>query len=178
MRAVMADELSGIVRKNIESLTAFRRDRERQKTRQENVADAITKFAGSMPFVYLHVALFGGWLIVNSGLVPGIKPFDPFPFVMLAMWASVEAIFLSTFVLISQNRMNEMADRRADLDLQINLLAEHELTQLINLVEGIALKLNVDSRVIRDLEEIKKDVEPAHVLETLEKAETMAKESA
>ena len=80
-----------------------------------------------MRFVYLHLALFGGWIIVNLGLIPGLRPFDP-SFVVLAMVASVEAIFLSTFVLISQNRMAAAADRRADLDLQVSLLAEHEIT--------------------------------------------------
>ena len=74
---------------------------------------------------------------------PGLRPFDPFPFVMLAMAASVEAIFLSTFVLISQNRMAELADKRADLDLQINLLSEHEITRLVKLLDAVAKRLGI-----------------------------------
>jgi len=97
-----------------------RRDRENvTATLEVRVADAITGFTGSMRFVYLHLVLFGLWILVNLGLVPGAPEFDP-SFVILAMVASVEAIFLSTFILISQNRMAAAADKRADLDLQKN----------------------------------------------------------
>ena len=143
-------ELAGVVRRNIQALLEVRKRLERRKSRQEAIADAITRFTGSMTFVYLHAAIFGGWILVNTGVVPGVRPFDPFPFVMLAMIASVEAIFLSTFVLISQNRMAALADKRADLDLQINLLSEHEITRLIELVDAIADHLGVqfDGRAI------------------------------
>lgn len=93
----------------------------------DRVAGRITRFTGSMTFVVLHLLFFSGWIAINLGAVPGLPRFDP-TFVVLAMWASVEAIFLSTFVLISQNRMAALADKRAALDLHINLLAEHELT--------------------------------------------------
>jgi uncharacterized membrane protein len=97
-----------------------RRDREDvTATLEVRVADAIIGFTGSMRFVYLHLVLFGLWILVNLGLVPGAPEFDP-SFVILAMVASVEAIFLSTFILISQNRMAAAADKRADLDLQKN----------------------------------------------------------
>ena len=86
-----------------------------------------------MRFVYLHLAFFGFWIVANLGWVPAVPSWDP-SFVVLAMIASVEAIFLSTFVLISQNRMAAVADKRADLDLQISLLAEHEITRLVTLV--------------------------------------------
>jgi uncharacterized membrane protein len=76
-------------------------------------------------FVYLHLAVFGVWILINLGLVPGVGLFDP-SFVILAMVAAVEAIFLSTFVLISQNRMAASDAKRAELDLQISLLAEHD----------------------------------------------------
>ena len=104
---------------------------------QEKIAEAITRFTGSMLFVYIHLALFGFWIIANLGWVPGVPKWDE-SFVVLAMWASVEAIFLSTFVLISQNRMAAAADKRADLDLQISLLAEHEVTKLATLVSAMA----------------------------------------
>jgi uncharacterized membrane protein len=115
----------------------LRREREEaQASREERVAQAITDSPGSMKFVYLHLAIFGFWVIANLGLVPGISPWDP-SFVVLAMVASVEAIFLSTFVLISQNRISA-ADKRADLDLQIRLLAEHEVTKIAELVSAMA----------------------------------------
>ncbi len=164
-------EFAGVVRRNIQALVEVRKELERKKGVQETIADTITGFTGSMTFVYLHASLFGGWLVVNMGLIPGVEPFDPFPFVMLAMIASVEAIFLSTFVLISQNRMQALVDKRADLDLQINLLAEHEITRLIELVDGISKHLGVSAPHDGRLEELKKDVHPEEVLEEIERAQ-------
>ncbi len=153
---------------NIERLAARQRRDAAIAPRSERLSDAITAFAGSMTFVALHLALFGGWIIVNLGWLPIIDPFDP-SFVVLAMIASVEAIFLSTFVLISQNRMAAIADRRADLDLHINLLTEHELSRLATLVACIAQKLDVAIDT-EDLGEIERDVEPEKVLDAIEAA--------
>ncbi|MFL5310326.1 MAG: DUF1003 domain-containing protein [Myxococcales bacterium] len=159
-------ELAGVVHRNIAELLEVRRSFDRRKSRQDSLADAVTRFTGSMAFVWIHAGLFAGWLLWNT--LPGTPKFDPYPFVMLAMVASVEAIFLSTFVLISQNRQAALAEKRAELDLQINLLAEHEVTRLIALSEAIALKLGVE--VARDLGELKRDVAPGEVLEQIENA--------
>ncbi len=137
-------------------------------SRQHRIAARITAFTGSMTFVYLHTLFFGGWIVINLGWIPWVEPFDPFPFVMLAMMASVEAIFLSTFVLISQNRMQAMADKRADLDLQVSLLAEHEITQLITLVTEIAKRMNVEAAQDPELRELAQDVAPEKVLDHME----------
>ena len=109
--------LSPVLERNIRALQLRRQQEENEATAEERVAQAITRFTGSMRFVYLHLALFGFWIVANLGLVPGVPAWDP-SFVVLAMVASVEAIFLSTFVLISQNRMAAAADKRADLDLR------------------------------------------------------------
>jgi uncharacterized membrane protein len=162
-------EIAEVVHRNIRALMEVRRQIDRQRTLQDRIVDTITAFTGSVRFVYLHVLLFGGWLVINAGLIPGIKPFDPFPFVMLAMWASVEAIFLSTFVLITQNRMSQVAERRAELDLQISLLAEHEVTRLLSMVEAIGNHMGVRFES-EGLEELKKDVAPEHVLDEIEHA--------
>lgn len=161
--------LTRVMHRNIQALVAERRRADQSKPWPQRLADAITRFTGDMKFVALHVVLFGGWIVVNLGWVSGVKPFDPFPFVMLAMIASVEAIFLSTFVLISQNRMAEMADKRADLDLQVNLLAEHEITRLIRMVDAIARRLDVEEGRDGHLEELKQDVKPEQVLDELER---------
>ncbi len=162
-------ELDRVLSRNIRALLEARRAAEEQRTREQRIADAITRFTGSMAFVYLHAAIFSVWIIVNLRLVPWIRAFDPFPFVMLAMIASVEAIFLSTFVLISQNRMGAVTERRAELDLQINLLAEHELTKLIATVDAMAVKMGVEHEVRRDLKPFEHDVTPETVLHGIEK---------
>jgi uncharacterized membrane protein len=160
-----------VVHRNIQALLEARRAVERRRTSGEVLAARITRFTGSMAFVWLHVVLFGGWTIVNTGLVPGLEPFDPFPFVMLAMAASVEAIFLSTFVLIAQNQMTAQSERRADLDLQISLLAEHEITRLIHIVDAIATRVGAQAGRDEQLDELKQDVRPETVLDEIERVE-------
>lgn len=151
------------LRDNIAALADRARAERRAAPLPARIADRITRFTGSMTFVAIHLTIYGLWIVANLGWIPGIPRFDP-TFVILASEASVEAIFLSTFVLISQNRMAEQADRRADLDLHINLLAEHELTRLAALVGRIAQRLDVP---VED-REIETDVEPERVLEALD----------
>jgi uncharacterized membrane protein len=159
--------MSSALERNIQALQVRRQREEVQATLEERIAAAITRFTGSMRFVYLHLAFFGFWIVANLGWVPGVPSWDP-SFVVLAMMASVEAIFLSTFVLISQNRMSAAADKRADLDLQISLLAEHEVTKLVTLVSAIADHMGVETRIDAELDEIKRDVAPEAVLDELE----------
>src|SRR3954471_14345673 len=111
--------LSSTLVRNIEALRARRRAEDAEAGFQDRLAQAITRFTGSLTFVYLHLALLVAWIGVNAGWIPVLPRFDR-TFVLLATAASVEAIFLSTFVLIAQNRASVAADRRAELDLQIN----------------------------------------------------------
>lgn len=126
-RIAADEEVAQIVDRNISALMRRRQEKRAAAGLQERVAHTVTRFAGSMKFVYLHLCVYGGWIILNLGWLP-VRPFDP-TFVVLAMVAAVEAIFISTFVMISQNRMAALADQRADLDLQISLLGEHEITR-------------------------------------------------
>jgi len=162
--------LASVVERNIQALIARRRREERKQTRQQRLADAVTRFTGSMTFVYVHLLVFGLWIFTSSGWAPWAN-FDP-TFVGLATFASVEAIFLSTFVLITQNRMTRRADKRADLDLQISLLAEHEVTRLITLVKEIAEKLDIGSSRNPELPELQQDVAPEKVLDVMEHSES------
>jgi uncharacterized membrane protein len=159
-----------VVDRNVHALQEIREKHLGRRNLQERVADRITAFAGSLPCVYLHLLLVGLWLLINSGVLAWMTPFDPYPFVMLAMFASVEAIFLSTFVLISQNRQAALAEKRNDLDLQVNLLAEHEITRLLQLVDEIAKKLDVP-RDARGTEALKEDVKPEDVIKRMESHE-------
>lgn len=120
-----------------------------------------------MRFVYLHLALYGFWIVANLGWVPGVPAWDP-TFVVLAMIASVEAIFLSTFILITQNRMAALAEKRAELDLQISLLAEHEVTKLVQMVDAIRRHLGVPDGAEAEVEEMKRNVAPEAVLDAIE----------
>lgn len=165
-----------IVERNITALIERRRQEDRRRRAQDRAADVITRFTGSMKFVYIHLAIYATWICTNLGLVPGLarlKGFDQ-GFTVLAMEASVEAIFLSTFVLISQNRMQALADKRADLDLQVSLLAEHEVTELIRMVRAMAERMGVAEARDPELDELSQDVRPETVLSRLEAAERRA----
>jgi len=157
--------MAHVVERNIQALEARQRAESERKSWQDKLADAITCFTGSMRFVGIHLALFGLWIIWNLGWL-GLPPFDK-SFVVLAMFASVEAIFLSTFVLISQNRQAALADQRAELDLQVSLLAEHEITRLVVLVTEIAKKLDIAEAQNTELPELEKDVHPENVLDAI-----------
>ena len=169
-------DLAGVIDRNVEALLR-RREEERAATDpQDKIADAISAFAGSMRFVYLHLVIYGAWIVVNLGWLP-LPKFDP-SFVVLAMAASVEAIFISTFVMISQNRMARVADQRADLDLQISLLAEHEITRLVALVSEIAERMAVPAARDPELRELAKDVAPEHVLDRMQATERRIEDDA
>jgi uncharacterized membrane protein len=159
-------EMAKIVERNISALLERRKKEDKNEKLEEKIADRITRFTGSMFFVYLHLVLFGIWITWNIGWL-GLKPFDE-SLVVLAMFASVEAIFLSTFVLISQNRMNARADQRAELDLQVSLLSEHEITRMIVLVRAIAQKMGIDDAKDAEIDELAKDVHPEKVMDTIE----------
>ena len=157
--------MAGVVRRNIEALVRREQEQAAARTREERLADHITAFTGSMRFVYIHLLVFGTWIVWNLPFL-GLPRFDP-SYVVLAMFASVEAIFLSTFVLISQNRMNQEADERDDLHVQISLLNEHEVTRLVTLVAAIARKLELEEAEMAEIPELERDIHPEEVLDQL-----------
>jgi uncharacterized membrane protein len=133
--------IEDLTAKNLQSVMNVEEAEHARRGFGERAADAITAFCGSMWFVWTHVAWFGAWIVLN--LVPATR-FDPFPFPFLTLVVSLEAIFLSTFILISQNRQARIADRRNLLDLQIDLLAEQENTKLLTLLTRTAEKVGVE----------------------------------
>lgn len=162
------DAMTRTLNRNIVALLDRRKRDTEEVGFQDKLADIITRFAGSMIFVYLHLVIFGAWILINVGLLPIIKPFDP-SLVILAMEASVEAIFLSTFVLISQNRMAAADDKRADLNLQISLLHEHETTRLLALVAEMAQQMNIRTSLDAEIAELTRDVHPEKVMDKIER---------
>ena len=128
---------------NINTVVKIEEEAQLQRTTADRVSDLIASFVGSIPFVLLHLLWFGTWVTINIGLVPGVRRYDPYPFALLCMLVSLEGVLLSTFVLIKQNRMSQRADQRAHLDLQVNLLAEKEITKLLQLQRLICARLDI-----------------------------------
>lgn len=107
----------------------------------DRVASFVARFAGSIYFALVHVVLVAAWIGVNS--VPGLPHWDPYPFTLLTMWASLEGVFIASFILIAQNYAMRLSERRAQLDLQVNLLAEQEASKALHMLEEIARKVGV-----------------------------------
>ena len=124
----------------------------------ERVADALTLGFGSMIFLILNVVWFIVWIVINIGLIPSIEPFDPFPFGFLTMVVSLEAIALAIIVLMSQNRASKIADLREEVDLEIDRLAEAELTKVLQLVVMLAEKQGID---LSGDQEVREMVQPS-----------------
>lgn len=164
--------LAGVLEKNIRTVIAQKERVAKHRSLQDRLADLITDFSGDMNFAYLHIFWFTTWIAWNLGAF-GLKPFDPYPFGLLTMIVSLEAIFLSTFVLLSQNRMGEEADRRANLHLQIGLLSEHEITRTLRMLEEIQDKLGIVQEPGTDLKELETEVRPEDVLREIETIERL-----
>lgn len=163
------------MRKNIAAVMQAQREVSEARTRQGRIADAITSFSGSMAFVYIHAVWFGLWILLNVRLihVPHLSEFDPFPFGLLTLIVSLEAIFLSTFVLISQNRLAQASERRAELDLQVNLLAEQKATKVLEMLDEMTRQLDQMSHRFSfkpdpEVEALKVSPEPQEVLAVID----------
>jgi len=135
-----AQSIHHATERNISKVMEIESAQKRNQTTGERISEAVAGFCGSMTFVWVHVAWFSLWMIVNS--IPRLK-FDPFPYTFLTLVVSLEAIFLSTFILISQNHDTKLTERRNHLDLQINMLAEQESTKTLDLLRRVAEKLGV-----------------------------------
>ncbi|MEO8658698.1 MAG: DUF1003 domain-containing protein [Bryobacteraceae bacterium] len=155
--------LSTIIERNIRTIIQLRRKAARERGVQDRVADAITAFSGDMSFIYLHIAWFGVWILLNTGHF-GVAPFDPYPYGLLTMVVSLEAIFLSALVLITQNRLTDEMERRADLDLHIGLLTEHELTRVLQMLDAIQEKLGIENHAASELADLEMETKPEDVL--------------
>jgi uncharacterized membrane protein len=129
---------------NIAAIAKLEAEALERRTRTERDSDNIVKFIGSPKFLLLHVFLVAAWSVVNLNLIPHVKSFDPFPFGILALFVSSESVFLTIFVLISQNRMARQAERRSHLDLQVGMLSEQELTMILQMLQKLCRHAGVD----------------------------------
>jgi len=168
--------LSQVIERNIRTIIQLRLRAARARSVQDRLADAITTFSGRMVFAYVHIVWFGVWILLNTGWV-GVRAFDPFPYGLLTMVVSLEAIFLSTFVLISQNRLSAETEHRADLDLHIGLLTEHELTRVLQMLDAIQDKLGIDNHENSDLADLEMETKPEDVLAEIARLQQRARSS-
>ncbi|MHB8914807.1 MAG: DUF1003 domain-containing protein [Thiobacillus sp.] len=140
----MSTGADSVTENNIKAIARLEKRAAQKHTYGERLAETVTQLAGSVQFIVIHVVWFLFWIAANANLIPGIAPWDPFPYSFLTLVVSLEAIFLSLLVLMTQNRLTRDADKRAQLDLQINMLAEQESTATLQMLEKICQHLGVN----------------------------------
>lgn len=143
--------LAAVAKRNIAAIAQLEQEFVRRCSLVDRISDGITKLSGHILFVFAHLAGYAGWILTNTGVIPGVRPFDPYPFGLLSLLVALEVFFLSTAVLMSQSRQGHQAEQRAHLDLQINLLAEQETTKILQMLQAICDHMGLD-RVARDKE--------------------------
>jgi uncharacterized membrane protein len=158
----------GAIRRNIDAVTKLEENFLRDRSPADRIADSIAAFTGSLKFVALHAVVYGTWILINVGWLPAIRKFDPYPFILLATVVSIEAIFLSTFVLVKQNRMSRREDLRAHLDLQINLLAEREMTCVLQMLQRMSIRMG-EQPSSEEIRELTKETSVEAVVDQLQK---------
>ncbi len=156
-----------LTKQNVKAIAELESAARAQLTAADRIADRITRFCGSMIFVWVHVVWFALWVAANTIFLA--KPIDPYPFNFLTLVVSLEAIFLSTFIMISENRQGRMDERRSHLDLQINLLAEQESTKTLQLLAAIAKKLGVDPTGDPEVAVLEQATRPDRLIEQIER---------
>ena len=159
--------VAGVVHRNIKTMLQLRQQAESRKGMRYRLANHITQYMGSFSFVSIQMVFIFLWVLINSEWVPETWRFDKFPFVLLSLTMTVEAIFIAIFILMNQNHMKDLAQKREDLDVQINLLTEHEVTQIMSMVEKIYSHLNIKEKN-QDLSDLKAETSPAKVLQVIE----------
>lgn len=160
-----SDELT---ERNVDTVIRLEREVRERRTKGDCAIDAITAFCGSMPFVWVHVVWFSAW--VGYDVLRNHATFDPYPYQLLTLIVSLEAILLSTFILISQNRDARQNDRRNHLALQIELLSEQEGTKMLKLLDRIARKLGVADDSDPTIQVLEESTRPERLVEQIDKA--------
>lgn len=163
------DRAPAAVAKNIDKVAQAESDALRARSHREGFAEAIGGFAGTLAFVMLQLAAFAGWVVVNGDHIPGISPFDPFPYPLLSSITSLEAVLLTAFVLMKQNRMSIVADRRDHLDLQVNLLTEQETTRIIQMLDKLSSHFGVEQHHDADSREMGRHIAVEHLVDELDR---------
>jgi len=164
-----ASSVDKLTERNIEAVRQLEEAAKEERTASDRVAEVIAKFCGSMTFVWVHVVWFGIWVLIN--VMPGLPHIDPFPFTFLTLVVSLEAIFLSTFILISQNHDTKISERRNHLDLQINLLSEQENTQMLTMLRAIAEKVGANLSYDEQVRAMSEETKPQQLVKQIKERE-------
>jgi uncharacterized membrane protein len=154
--------------RHIKAISALEEQALARRSGAEKMSDLIVSQAGRIGTIILHIAWFVLWIVWNSGRVPGVRPFDPFPYMGLSTIVSLEAIFLSLFILVSQNRASRRADERAHLDLQVNLLSEREATKMRQLLQALCVHHGLFAANDAEVTELLRETEPAIIARELQ----------
>lgn len=128
---------------NIETIARLEQQFLEERTFVDRVGDTVGSFVGTMTFVLLHATWFITWFAINLKLIPGVPAFDPYPFILLSVAVSCEGVLLTTFVLMKQNRMSKRADQRNQLNLQVDMLSEREITKILQMLTAISARLGL-----------------------------------
>jgi len=154
---------------NVDAIAKLEHQELHRRSSGEKVSDFFVSLMGSLPFLIFHIIWFAAWFIVNLNALPGIAPFDPFPFGILTLIVSSEGVFLAIFILISQNRMTRLSDKRAHLDLQVNMLTEQEMTMMLRMQQRLCehLGLEVDA-VKEEAQQLLEETDVRRVVSSLE----------
>jgi uncharacterized membrane protein len=154
---------------HIDSIVKQEEEAQERRSASERLADAVGGFAGSLLFVVFHLVLLIAWMLVNNGKVPRIRPFDPYPFQFLGVIVAVEAVILSSFILMRQNRMMRRGERRDHLNLQVDLLAEKEITKVLQMVHAICGQMGLQNIMAdKEIRELSQTTSIESITQTLE----------
>ena len=175
-RTSAAHSAEELTRRNVERVVALEAAEHRKASTADRIADAITAFSGSIQFVWVTVVLVGGWVAVNLAL-PKPERIDPFPYPLLTLVLSVEAIFLAIFILMSQNRAARISEKRSHLDLQLNLLSEQENTKMLEMLEQIGKAVGAEFGSGEDVRVLKEAIRPEALSDQIDRAVRAGEES-
>jgi uncharacterized membrane protein len=154
-----------LVAENLEKIIRVESEALRPRSRNEAITDSIGGFVGTLSFVVLQIVAFAGWVIVNAGIISQMPPFDPFPYPLLSSITSLEAVLIAALLLLKQNRMGVVADRRDHLDLQVNLLTERQATQIIQMLDRLSRHFGIEQHNDEDSRELGRHVAVEHLVE-------------
>ncbi len=160
-------DLVHVLENNIRTSFELQKKARQRRSFEQKMSDRVTGIAGRFSFLYFHIALIIFHILVNSGWF-GNQPYDPFPFSLLIGFINIEVLFLSTFILISQNRDEAQADRRAELDLQMSMLNQYEITRILKMLDELEARLGIENQKDAELQKLKETISQKDVLREIE----------